>query len=408
MQSNFAPTNKPRILTIDALRGFALFGIFFAHMIMWFVGGPLPEVYYTMYKDIASGITFAVYMLLVNAKFFAVFSFLFGLSFYIQMQSLAQRYPNVATRFAWRLCILGMIAVVHHCFWRADILSIYVPLGLLLLFFRRLSDKALLVTGFILILNIPSKIIELISIFGFDHYPLVDSKMQQDAQAMLFAVSQASLGEMIQHNAQAVYFKLAYQINSGRLWITLGFFLLGMLVGRWQWFEKIEEHKEILKSICKKSAWILLAILLLGTLLAAGIFISKIPVEDNHLIAWLSGLLFDCLNACLAFIYISGFVLLMLKPRWFAFLSTLAPAGKMALTTYLMQSLIGVFIFFNVGLGIFPLTSPAENALLAMAIFGLQIFFCRWWLHYFNYGPVEWLWRSGTDLKWQTFRKIKI
>lgn len=396
---------KPRILTIDALRGFALFGIFFAHMIMWFVGGPLPEVYYTMYQDVMSGISFAIYMLLVNAKFFAIFSFLFGLSFYIQMQSLAQRYPNVAARFAWRLCILGMIAILHHCFWRADILSIYVPLGFLLLFFRHLSDKALLIIGFILILNIPSKLVELISIFGFQHYPLMDSRMKQDAQAMLYTVSQASFAEMVQHNAQASYEKLAYQINSGRLWITLGFFLLGMLVGRWQWFEKIEEHKHQLKTICKKSAWILLIVFVVGLLLAAVVFISKMPVEDNHFLAWISGLLFDGLNACLTFIYISGFALLMLKPRWFKVLSTLAPAGKMALTTYLTQSLIGVFIFFNVGLGVFPLTSPAENALLAIAIFGLQIFFCRWWLQHFNYGPVEWLWRSGTDLKWQRMRR---
>lgn len=405
MHSPALPLNKPRILTIDALRGFALFGIFFAHMITWFVGGPLPEEYYTMHKDIFSGIAFSLYMLLINAKFFAIFSFLFGLSFYIQMQSLAQRYPNVAARFAWRLCILGMIAIVHHCFWRADILSIYVPLGFLLLFFRHLSDKALLIIGLLLILNIPSKLVELVSILGFQHYPLMDSRMKEDAQAMFYAVSQANFVEMIQHNIQAVYVKFAYQINSGRLWITFGFFLLGMLVGRWRWFENTEEHREKFKTICKKSAWTLLAVIIFGILMGAVVAISKMKTEDNHLLAWIGGMWFDALNVCLTLIYISGFTLLMMKVRWYKFLSTLAPAGKMALTTYLMQSLIGVFIFFNVGLGVFPLTSPAENTLLAIGIFGLQIFFCRWWLQYFNYGPIEWLWRSGTDLKWQPMKK---
>lgn len=393
--------NNSRILAIDALRGFALFGIFFSHMISWFVGGPLPEEYYKLYQDAVSGLTFMVYMLLFNAKFFAIFSFLFGLSFYIQMQSLVKRYPNVAARFAWRLCILGMIAIVHHCFWRADILSIYVPLGFLLLFFRHLSDKALLIIGLLLILNIPGKIVELISITGFQHYPLLDPKTKEDAQGMLYAISQANFSEMIQHNIQAIYFKFVYQINSGRLWITLGFFLLGMLAGRWRWFEDIETQKGNFKRICKKSAWILLAVIIFGILMAAVVMISKMKTEDNHLLAWIGGMWFDALNVCLTLIYISGFTLLMIRVRWYKFLSTLAPAGKMALTTYLIQSLIGVFIFFNVGLEIFPLTSPAENALLAIAIFGLQIFFCRWWLQYFNYGPVEWLWRSGTDLKWQ-------
>lgn len=404
MQAIIQPNNQ-RILTIDALRGFALFGIFLAHMISWFVAGPLPEDYYRMHQDVMSGLTQALYMLLVNAKFFAIFSFLFGLSFYIQMESLAKRHLNGALRFAWRLCLLGLIGAAHHCFWRADILSIYVPLGFLLLFFRHLSDKHLLIIGFLLVLNIPSKIVEFIAIFTFNHYPLMDPRMESDTQAMLYVISQSNFSEMIQHNVQALYPKFAYQINSGRLWVTLGFFLLGMLIGRWRWFENAEAHKETFKRICKKSAWIFLATLLVGVAVAIFVFASKIKIEDNHLLVSLAGLLFDISSASMALVYITGFTLLMMKPCWFNFLSNLAPAGKMALTTYLTQSIIGVMIFYPVGLGVFPLTTFAENAALAIAIFGLLIFFCRWWLQHFNYGPIEWLWRSGTELKWQRMRK---
>ncbi len=398
-------TTADRIVAIDALRGFALFGIFFAHMIMWYAGGPLPQEYYQRYTDAGSIAASVIYMLLVNAKFFAIFSFLFGLSFYIQMQSLEKKYQAFATRFAWRLSILGIIGFIHHSFWRADILTIYVPLGFLLLFCRHLSDKTILVIGVLLIFNLPTKLAEVIAIGGFHHYPLLDDKHQADAVDYLATITQGNLIDIVQHNINAIDEKAIFQINSGRVWITFGFFLLGMYVGRKKWFENLEAHKSIFAKLCKKSAWGFLSIFIAAIVIMASVFILKIQAEGNQWLMWLGSFLFDSLNACLAMIYISGFVLLTLKPRWFTVLSNFAPAGKMALTTYLMQSLIGVFIFFNLGLGIFALTSPAENTILAIGIFGLQIFFCRWWLQYFNYGPVEWLWRSGTDLKWQKMLK---
>lgn len=399
-------TTSNRIVAIDALRGFALFGIFFAHMIMWYAGGPLPQEYYQRYMDAGSIAASVIYMLLINAKFFAIFSFLFGLSFYIQMQSLEKRYQAFATRFAWRLAILGVIGFIHHSFWRADILTIYVPLGFLLLLCRHLSDKTILIIGLVLIFNLPTKLAEVIAIGGFHHYPLLDDKHLADAANYLTTITQGNIIDIVKHNLNAIDEKAIFQINSGRVWMTFGFFLLGMYVGRKKWFENIAAHKPVFTAVCKKSAWGFLAIFITTLIIMVSIFILKIEAEGNQWLMWLGSFFFDSLNACLTIVYISGFALLMLKPRWFNFLSNLAPAGKMALTTYLMQSLIGVFIFFNIGFGIFPLTSPAENALLAIAIFGLQVFFCRWWLQYFNYGPVEWLWRSGTDLKWQRMRKI--
>lgn len=405
MHSTALPINKPRILTIDALRGFALFGIFFAHMIMWYAGGPLPQEYYQRYTDAGSIAASVIYMLLINAKFFAIFSFLFGLSFYIQMQSLEKKYRAFATRFAWRLAILGVIGFIHHSFWRADILTIYVPLGFLLLLCRHLSDKAVLIIGLVLIFNLPTKLAEVIAIGGFHHYPLLDDKHLADAANYLTTITQGNIIDIFKHNLNAIDEKAIFQINSGRVWMTFGFFLLGMYVGRKKWFENIEENKLIFTTICKKSAWGFLVIFITAVVIMISVFLLKIQAEGNQWLMWLGRFLFDSLNACLTLIYISGFALLMLKPRWFNVLSTLAPAGKMALTTYLTQSLIGVLIFFNVGLGIFPFTSPGENALLAIAIFGLQIFVCRWWLQHFNYGPIEWLWRSGTDLKWQKMWK---
>ncbi len=397
-----------RIVTLDVLRGFALFGILYAHMIFWYAAGPLPQDTYQLYKDIGSGIAIGSYMIFVISKFFAIFSFLFGLSFYIQIQGLIKRNEPVVTRFGWRLAILGLIGLIHHAFWRADILSIYVPLGFLLLFLRNLSNKALLVIGIVLVLNIPTKVAELISIIARDKLTLLDFD-QATAGAEYYAiVSAGSFTDMVKHNIHAIADKCAYQINSGRLIITFGFFLLGMLAGRMQWFENIASQSALFKLVLKKSSLVIVIALLSGITLGAVTFLLKIDMEKTPLAGWIGGFILEFFNVSLTLIYITGISLLMLKPKWEIRLTPLAAVGKMALTSYLMQTLIGVFIFFNIGLGLFTKTSPGMNALLCCAIFAAQVLFCRWWLQYFHYGPVEWLWRSATDLKWQPFYKHRI
>jgi uncharacterized protein len=104
-------------------------------------------------------------------------------------------------------------------------------------------------------------------------------------------------------------------------------------------------------------------------------------------------------------VYLIAISLLMLKPHWASRLAPLASLGKMALTSYLMQTAIGLALFFHIGLGLFMQTPQWLNALLSLAIFALQIIFCRFWLGHFYYGPIEWLWRSATDLRWHPMLK---
>src|SRR5690606_36883568 len=105
-----------------------------------------------------------VYLIFFIGKFFSIFSFLIGLSFYIQFQNLAQRQQPVFQRFGWRLLILGIIGFIDHIIWRADILTIYVPLGFLLIICRNISNRTLIIVAALLVFNIPSKIAEVISL----------------------------------------------------------------------------------------------------------------------------------------------------------------------------------------------------------------------------------------------------
>lgn len=402
---DFPIHNTERILALDVLRGFALFGILYAHMIFWYAGGPLPQEIYQQNKGVGSGIAIGIYMIFVMSKFFSIFSFLFGLSFYIQIQSLAKRLQPVSLRFGWRLTILGVIGFLHHLFWQADILTIYVPLGFLLLATRNLANKTLLILGGLLVLNIPTKLAELISIITRQQVELIHYDAVTAGNEYLNIIQQGDFFQMITHNFHAMKDKYIYQVNTGRFLITFGFFLLGMLAGRLQWFEKLEEHRLFFKKILKRSGAALLCTLVVGAAVGVAIQVLQIKLEKAPLVTWMGGFIMEFLNTSLTFCYISGISLLMMSARWQTRLASLASIGKMALTTYLLQSLLGVFIFFHIGAGMFLSTTPAQNAILCLGIFSIQIILCKIWLRHFHYGPIEWLWRSATDLKWQPFFK---
>lgn len=394
-----------RILTVDVLRGFALFGILYAHMIFWYSGGPLPQYIYTAYMDIPNGIAIALNYLFISAKFFSLFSFLFGLSFYIQIKGLMEKHDNVVMRFAWRLTILGLIGVLHHLFWRADILTIYVPLGFLLLFARNLSNKATAIIAALFILNIPTKIIEMVSIFTQGTPEFIKDNFVANGAKYYAAITQGSFTDVVAHNIYAVQEKMDYQLTSGRLFITFGFFMLGMLAGRLKWFENIEDSKELFKKVWKRSGQFIIALTLVSIVFGVSVQALAFDVMNAPWLRVISGLLADLFNGSVTIFYIASISLLMLKPKWHARLAPLSYIGKMALTSYLSQSIFGVILFFNFGLGLFFLTSPSLNALICIGVFALQLVFCKYWLSRYNYGPVEWLWRSATYLKWQPLLK---
>jgi uncharacterized protein len=406
MHNNYLPaTANPRILSVDVLRGLALFGILAAHMIFWYSGGPLPERFYQSYMDVLSGISIGVYMLFINSKFFAIFSFLFGLSFYIQINSLSKHNQSPTLRFAWRLLLLGIIGIIHHAIWRADILSIYVPLGFVLLLMRNLSDKTLLIIGAACVLNLPTKIIEGISIVLQGTPQFIPNNFIAEGKRYFATMTTHSISQMVIDNLYYMKEKYEYQLSSGRLFITLGFFLLGMLAGRRRWFADTEIHLDNFKSLWKKAGKTFLITAGAGIAFGVSLQLSGAKMEEHPWLRWCGGSIVDLLNASLTVFYICWLPLLMQKAKWHNRLAALAPVGKMALTSYLMQTLFGVTLFFGVGFGLLLDTSPALNLLLAVMIFAAQIQFCRFWLTYFHYGPVEWLWRSATYLKWQPMRK---
>lgn len=398
--------SNQRIVTVDALRGFALLGILFAHFIYWYTGGALPQKVFEQFSDPGSQAASIFNGIFIFGKFFTFFSFLFGLSFFLQMQSMHKKEENFVFRYGWRLAILGIIGLIHHALWRGDILSIYVPLGFILLFIRNISNRLLIIIAFLLILNIPVRIIDIIHFFT-QKPPAVNATPPVDAEAQRYydVVKSGSFIEMIKDNWKALYSKFVFQFESGRIYITLGFFMLGMYVGRKKWFENPADARPFIKRICKISGWVTLGIILFSI----GLFISnqafKLGLETKPAIQFLFSFLFDVSGSSLTIFYLSGLTMLMYRIRWQKTLFPLSYVGKMALTSYLSQTFFGLLLFYHFGFGLFLKTAPWLNMLIGIAVFFVQAVLCRWWLRYFNYGPVEWLWRSLTFLRWYPLKK---
>lgn len=190
------------------------------------------------------------------------------------------------------------------------------------------------------------------------------------------------------------------QVAIGRLYITLGLFLLGICAGLATIFDNIA----FLKKILRASLWTLLGCVLFAVAFFGGITLAKITLTQN--IQFLvGGAVVDIFNAAQASVYVSAVVLLFQKEKWKLRLMHFYAVGRMGYTTYLTQTLIGVMIFFSFGFSLLGVIGTAITAAIAIVVFTLQILFSKWWLQNFNYGPVEWLWRSLTYFKVQKFRR---
>ena len=233
------PVNtQQRIITVDALRGFALLGILLAHMVYWYTAGPLPGDIYNKYHDIGSGIISILNELLISGKFFAFFSFLFGLSFFLQMQSMEKRRDNFVLRYGWRIALLGIIGLCHHAFWRGDILSIYAPLGFLLLPMRKMNTRLILVIGILFAINVPGKIIEVIKFLTTAPQVPGNGGGDFDAEGKAYfkIISQAGWLALLKDNLANLSTKFSIQLNRGRYFITFRFFLRGRVTGGGRYF----------------------------------------------------------------------------------------------------------------------------------------------------------------------------
>ncbi|MFP2897958.1 DUF418 domain-containing protein [Corallococcus sp. 4LFB] len=401
-----------RVHLLDALRGFALLGVFVSNSLSWFNGRlllPREQALALAAPPLEAAVN-SLFGLLIDQKFVTLFTFLFGLGFALQLTRAEARGVSIVPVYRRRLAVLLGIGLVHMFgVWVGDILSTYAVVGFMLLPFRKCSDRAVLVWAAVLLFALP-----ITFTVGQRLLPAVldgaaeaerAQKATRDAEAAHRAEFLASLSSdsVVTTQRANVRFGWAGMNNPNRpllLSIVLGRFLLGLWAGRRGLIQDVERHRPLLRRL---AAWGLGVGSAVGLLVLVLNLVYRGVASPPAWLAWLRtprdvGYLFMGTG------YAAAFALLFQKERWRKVLGVFEPAGRMALTSYLMQSVMSLCLYDGWGLGLIARTPPSRTVLLCAVLFAGQLAFSHWWLARFRFGPVEWLWRSLTYGRAQPMR----
>lgn len=391
---------KNRIHSVDALRGFALAGIVIAHVLEQYLAAfPTEEMQAVMFAGPVDAIVDGFSFWVIRGKFFALFSLLFGLSFFIQMDNAEKSGVHYKTRYLWRLLILLGIGVVHNFFYSGDILVVYVLFGFLLIPFHSISNKIVLAVAITLFLGGG----RFLSYGIFGNESILAMNIENFDERYLAALTNGTILEVWRMNFLSMIGKFNFQLGViGRGYLTFAFFLLGMWIGRTRLFENLQTNALLLKKIILWSA--------AGTFAMIPLFWYMFSQMESifDFTSWWSMFAlsaYDNFNFFFTIFLAAGFVYLYELPKMQKLLTWFAPYGRMALTNYVFQSLIGTFLFFNWGLGYIARLRNIELLFVGLMIIGVQMIVSYYWLKKFKYGPLEWAWRSLTYMKIQTFRR---
>ena len=379
-------TEKERHLILDILRGLALADIALANFpefALWTFLSPNEQAMMPT-AEVDKVVRFLQFAF-VDGKFYTIFSILFGIGFSL---ILARRSVSLFLR---RMLILAFIGFCHLMFiWSGDILLLYAVGGLLLPLFIKIKDKVLMVIAGLLIF-VPVVLDALTEFVGIDFSgPFYDLWWAQAAKEGITEANFASwLRDADDYAAMFAFLKQGacerlWEIVSGhRLPKVLGLFIIGFLIGRHRFYARLRELP--LKQIF---LWTLVFSLPTSLLYAWSV------VEGHPWGLTVHSLLYAVSVIPMSFSYIAAVCLLFLKrPAW---LMPLGQPGRMALTCYIMQSVIGVILFYGLGFGLGTTFGLITIELTAVIVFLFQIAVCKLWLHYFRFGPLEWIWRMLT------------
>lgn len=393
-----------RIKELDILRGIALFGILVVNM-SFFKYPIFLERYPSNFPEGMEQFWAYLIQIFFTGKFYAIFSFLFGLGFYIFIKRAAGRGASPGYLYKRRLTALLFFGLVHLVvFWSGDILLIYALGGFLLIGFYHLPTEALkkwIAVFFIIAIGINSLFTLLQGlgeILAGAEYEAVTAAMIEEA---LVVYAKGSFIELINYRVvnevPYVFISLVASIPA-----VFFYFLVGLYAGKMEIFTNLAEQRPLLKKILVRAlpAGIFLMILY--------VLVEREVVPGGTLLrpTWLWILNYGA-SIFLFFSYTALVLIAMQNVAGRKLLSPPAAAGRMALSNYLAQTMICIFIFNGYGAGLYGQVSVSRGILLAIGIYCLQVFWSNIWLKYFCYGPMEWLWRTITYGKSQPIRLAK-
>ncbi len=374
---------QPRVQLIDAVRGYALMGLFIVHCLELF------ELYWAIPQ--AKTLSHDVVWFLFAGKSFALLGLCFGLSFYILMDRARQRGQDFTLRFVWRLLILFAFGYVHSIMYRGDILQILAPMGLLLIPFDRVKSNVMVMVAAVICMLQPMLWTQIFAGQAGQEWALAMPRYYKDTYMPVY--TDGTFAEVLQTNLwDGQWFKWHFMIDSGRLWQLAGLFLTGMVLGRIGFFSQLKAFRAARHIALVGFALLFAIIHHWGGALAEMISPSAQGRVPNLLAHSIVG---GWKDLSIMFMALLIFVSLY---DWFngAVLKWLAPVGRMTLTLYVGQSLIFVPVYYGFGLALFRTITQDQALILGIVTFTVQVILAHFWFKGFLYGPLEWLWRAGT------------
>ncbi|WP_328299812.1 DUF418 domain-containing protein [Streptomyces sp. NBC_00435] len=381
----------PRIPEVDALRGFALLGILLVNALV--MAGPYglgvpgdPDA--SALDRTVEGVVQAF----VVGKFYLMFSFLFGYSFTLQLDSAERDGASAVPRLLRRsfgLIVLGLLHAV--LLYAGDILMTYGTLGLILIAARGCSARTALraarivygcASALLLLMGLLSLFVPEAEADGVDAELAADfPRLVADYRGDAASVVRANIGQL----PDAL---LAVPLMGG---LVLAAFLAGLYCGKRRLLTGTGDHGARLRRICLFGAAVGLPGSVLMALTAVG------PLDPRWALP--SAMVGTVTAPALTAAYVCGMLLLMRTARGARVAALLAPAGRMALTNYLSQSLAMALVFTAYGLALYDRLGAAVVVLGALALYGAQLALSKRLMARYRYGPVEWLLRLVTHAR---------
>ncbi len=385
-------TNSSRVEVADALRGLAVMAIILLHSIEHFNFYSYPSTQgqsaWLNFADRAiwDGLFFAF-----GGKAYAVFALLFGFSFYVMYSRQEARGRDFRLRFCWRMVLLFLLGNLNAAFFTGEVLVLYSLVGFIMPFVCRWSDRTVVIAAAVCLLQ-PVALYDLFSALFF---PGQTGSVPRSAYywAQAYPVlREGNFWETLKMNLwDGQLASLTWAWENARIFQTAALFMLGMLAGRNGWFSDTFSHRCLWGKVLGTALLLFFPLYGLAQMLPS--FITDAAVSTPLLLI-------------VRFLHKFCFMLMEVTLVLFAFYCTslqkvfrkLMPYGRMSLTNYIVQSMIGSLLFYHWGFSLHDDLGITASVCVGAGIFVLQLLFCTWWMKRYDHGPLEYVWRKLTWL----------
>ncbi len=380
-----------RIELIDALRGFAILAIIILHNMEHFEFVYAPPQFPDWLKILDKNMMFAGYFLF-GGKAYAIFALIFGFSFYIQNENQNQKGHDFRLRFLWRMLLLLVFGFINTAFYQGDILTMYAVLGLILIPVCNLSNKTVFIIATLFMLQPVEwfKYFYALANPAFEFAPNLSNHYY--SQIGPYMNKGGFFENIIGNLTLGKTASLLWSWENGRFFQAPALFMYGMLLGRKGYFLNTTENLSIWKKTLKIAAITFVPLYYVTIYLPD--FVSRTALLNSLLVIFNSWA-----NIALMLVWTAGFIILFYTQKPNNILTKLINFGKMSLTTYIMQSIIGALLYYKYGLGWYQYTGPTICLFIGLVSFLAQMAFNNWWLKTHKQGPLEKIWHQLTWIK---------